>query len=64
MCNSYTTGPLLWHYSDSANEPSVELTYDEIKEVITAVGFEFIVSIVFYPSQIIILESRIRKDSS
>lgn len=42
---SLCTGPLLWHYSDTVSEPSVELSYDEIKEVITAVGFEFIVSL-------------------
>ncbi|XP_067938499.1 carnosine N-methyltransferase-like [Watersipora subatra] len=35
-------GPLLWHYSDQPDESSVELTYEEVRAVITSIGFEFL----------------------
>jgi carnosine N-methyltransferase len=37
-------GPLLYHFSDAANEKSIELNYDQIREVMTRVGFKFLVS--------------------
>jgi len=38
-------GPLLYHFADMKDEQSIELSYDEVREVIVKVGFEFIVSI-------------------
>jgi carnosine N-methyltransferase len=32
-------GPLLWHFSDMANEVSVELTWDELRRLIVGAGF-------------------------
>ncbi|XP_067653947.1 carnosine N-methyltransferase-like isoform X1 [Haliotis asinina] len=32
-------GPLLYHYADMANESSIELSYEELKNVITKIGF-------------------------
>ena len=34
-------GPLLYHHSDSYNEISIELAWNEIKEIIIGYGFEF-----------------------
>lgn len=34
-------GPLLYHHTDSYNEVSIELAWDEIKEIIIGYGFEF-----------------------
>lgn len=34
-------GPLLYHYSDSEGEISIELSYEELREVILHYGFEF-----------------------
>ena len=38
-------GPLLYHFADMKDEQSIELSYDEVREVMVKVGFEFIVSI-------------------
>ena len=35
----YRSGPLLYHFADLLNEQSIELTYEELKEVIKKVGF-------------------------
>jgi hypothetical protein len=37
-------GPLLYHFSDMANESSIELPYDKLREVIVKFGFEIVVS--------------------
>ena len=37
-------GPLLYHFADTPNEQSIELSYDQLKHVIKAVGFKFLVS--------------------
>ena len=34
-------GPLLYHHSDSYNEISIELAWNEVKEIIIGYGFEF-----------------------
>lgn len=36
-------GPLLYHFADSPDAPSVELCYDEIRHVLTAIGFKILV---------------------
>ena len=36
-------GPLLYHFSDSQNEKSIELSYEQIRNVIRKVGFSFLV---------------------
>jgi carnosine N-methyltransferase len=35
-------GPLLYHYSDFPGEFSIELSYDELREVIQSSGFEIV----------------------
>jgi carnosine N-methyltransferase len=35
-------GPLLYHYEDMPREVSIELSFDEVVEVIKEVGFEFL----------------------
>ena len=37
-------GPLLYHYEDMDGEPSLELSYSELRSVVHAVGFTFEVS--------------------
>ena len=32
-------GPLLWHFSDTAHETSVDLTWEETKALILSMGF-------------------------
>ena len=32
-------GPLLYHYEEMDGEPSVELSYTELRHVITSLGF-------------------------
>ena len=34
-------GPLLYHYTENENEVSIELSWEEIKHIITGFGFEF-----------------------
>lgn len=34
-------GPLLYHYSDMPNECSIELSWEELKNIIKKIGFEF-----------------------
>ena len=34
-------GPLLYHYTDNENEISIELSWNEIKNIIFGFGFEF-----------------------
>lgn len=34
-------GPLLYHFADMPDEDSIQLPYEEIKEVIKKIGFEF-----------------------
>ena len=36
-------GPLLYHFSDDANEDSIEISYEQLKFVIQKVGFKFLV---------------------
>ena len=33
-------GPLLWHFSDTANETSVDLTWEELRKLVVDVGFD------------------------
>jgi len=33
-------GPLLYHFSDLANEDSIEPSYQVVREVIVGIGFE------------------------
>lgn len=35
-------GPLLYHYSDSETENSIEPSYEELLDIIKSVGFEII----------------------
>ena len=35
-------GPLLWHFSDQPGEQSVDLTYEEIKQLAARVGFDLV----------------------
>ena len=43
--SSYT-GPLLWHWeNNTTNDPSIELSLDEVKELARQVGFEISVRI-------------------
>ena len=34
-------GPLLYHYTENENEVSIELSWEEVKHIITGFGFEF-----------------------
>lgn len=34
-------GPLLYHFSDMPNESSIELSYDDVRQVILQYGFQF-----------------------
>ena len=40
-------GPLLYHFADMPNEPSIELGYAELKNVILSLNFEIIVRVFF-----------------
>lgn len=35
-------GPLLYHFDDNADSPSIELCYDELREIILKLGFVFV----------------------
>lgn len=35
-------GPLLYHFNDDRELPSLELSYDELKQAMIAVGFKVI----------------------
>ena len=37
-------GPLLYHFADMPNEPSIELGYAELRKVILSLNFEIVVS--------------------
>jgi carnosine N-methyltransferase len=37
-------GPLLYHFSELNNEKSIELNYDQIRNIIGKVGFKFLVN--------------------
>ena len=40
-----STGPLLWHWEgNTSNDPSIELTLDEVKALARKIGFEISVS--------------------
>lgn len=39
-------GPLLYHFADQLGENSIEPSYEEVKSIITAVGFEIVVSLI------------------
>lgn len=36
-------GPLLYHFSDQVDEKSIEPSYEEVKSIITGIGFNYIV---------------------
>jgi carnosine N-methyltransferase len=36
-------GPLLYHFSDVPKEKSLELSYEQLREVIKSVGFNYLV---------------------
>lgn len=38
-------GPLLYHFNDNRDAPSVELTYEEVRGVILSIGFEILASL-------------------
>ena len=38
-------GPLLYHFADMRNEPSIELGYAELKKVILSLNFEIVVRV-------------------
>jgi len=40
-------GPLLYHFADMPNEPSIELGYAELKKLILSLNFEIVVSFSF-----------------
>jgi len=42
-------GPLLYHFADMPNEPSIELGYAELRKLILSLNFEIMVS-VFSPA--------------
>ena len=44
-CLSFT-GPLLYHFTDMPNESSIELSYDDFREVVLKFNFEIVVSII------------------
>ena len=35
-------GPLLWHFADQLVEKSIELSWDDVKSIITAYGFDIV----------------------
>ena len=40
------TGPLLWHWEgNTTNDPSIELTLDEVKALARKIGFEISVRV-------------------
>ena len=40
------TGPLLWHWeNNTTNDPSIELTLEEVKVLARRIGFEISVSL-------------------
>ena len=44
-------GPLLWHWEgNTTNDPSVELTLDEVKALARKIGFEISVSVLIFRS--------------
>lgn len=46
---SNRTGPLLYHFENMANELSIELSYEEIKDAILKCGFQLEVRQKCYP---------------
>ena len=40
-------GPLLYHFADMSNESSVELSYEEVRKIITKFNFDIVVSVTF-----------------
>ena len=53
MNASIVTGPLLWHWEgNTTNDPSVELTLDEVKALARKIGFEISVSALFFRSSL------------
>ena len=48
------TGPLLWHWEgNTTNDPSVELTLDEVKALARKIGFEISVSVLVFRSTLL-----------
>ena len=44
--SSPPTGPLLWHWEgNTTNDPSIELTLDEVKALARKIGFEISVRV-------------------
>ena len=44
---SVVVGPLLYHFADMSNESSVELSYEEVRKIITKFNFDIVVSVAF-----------------
>ena len=40
----FVSGPLLYHFSDLANESSIELSYEEVRNIIKRFNFDIVVS--------------------
>ena len=40
------SGPLLYHFTDMANQSSVELSYEEVRKIIVKFNFDIVVSMV------------------
>ena len=38
-------GPLLYHFSDTPSEKSIELSYEQIKRVMLKIGFKIVVNL-------------------
>lgn len=36
-------GPLLWHFADSPDEPSLEISWERLRELVLRAGFEILV---------------------
>ena len=36
-------GPLLWHFADTRDEPSLELSWERLRELVLRAGFELLV---------------------
>ena len=46
LCMCIHSGPLLYHFTDMANQSSVELSYEEVRKIIVKFNFDIVVSMV------------------
>ena len=47
LCMCIHSGPLLYHFTDMANQSSIELSYEEVRKIIVKFNFDIVVSMVF-----------------